>query len=156
MDTPFSSERLLRVTAHTFEETAFVFAEPDDAPRPFAGPVSEVRLEFQGLRHGRLTLASTPAFGVELATNMLGIDPSDPAIPESADAALREIVNILCGVVAEELSGRGVLCELGLPVLQVVTPERVEVLRREATYSVILLAGEGHRVDVMVFEGEAV
>ena len=47
MDTPFSSERLLRVTAHTFEETAFVFAEPDDAPRPFAGTIRDTLAWFQ-------------------------------------------------------------------------------------------------------------
>lgn len=108
---------LVRETAiRILEEAAFVFAET--APEADGTALDlAVAIEFAGPGKGRIVLASTRDFAADLAANMLGTEPGDPAALADAEAALAELLNIFAGSLVCELFGSATVCHLGIPSL---------------------------------------
>lgn len=103
------------LTASALEECAFVMARPSPDSIPWPEEVVRATMGFDGPAPGRLGLTTSAECGAELAANMLGVDPDDPDVEASVEAALAELANILCGVLVERIFGREASCKLGLP-----------------------------------------
>lgn len=104
------------VLSQVLEDAAFVFAEPADEPERWDAPTLQATLDFESVRGGRLRLLAAPSVGVELAANMLGLEPSDPEANENGLAAVAEILNVIGGAFVTRLFGTNVPSQLGLPV----------------------------------------
>ena len=113
-----TQEILARIAETVLERAAFVFAEPRDEKWTEDGDVWRAEIELSGAICGRLCLASTPAFAAVLASNLLGIDSNDPAAARSAEDALRELSNMICGTVVDHCQAKGLTCSMGTPSLR--------------------------------------
>lgn len=134
---------LAALTASSLEEAAFVMVRATDAPVDWGREAFRAKIGFDGPRDGELALAASVDMGVELASSMLGVDPSDAEVVGSAGSALAEVANILCGVLVEQLFGREATCRLGLPRV-----DRGEVSSPPGATTVTLVDYEGRAMFV--------
>jgi hypothetical protein len=111
---------LEEVLGQVLQEAAFVFAEPADEPEDWTPPVLTAEIAFECSRGGVLRLALPPRGAVEIAANMLGVDPGDPEAEEHARAAVAEILNVIGGAFVTRFFGTKVPSQLGLPSTAIV------------------------------------
>ncbi len=101
--------------AEALETMAFVApmpAEPDALP---TAPAIVARIEFSGPMRGVLELAGPQQLGNMLAANVLGIDSADAEAQAKGLDALRETVNVACGVLLGKLPTDGQRFEMNVP-----------------------------------------
>ena len=153
MEFELSPEMLQRVASRLLEEAAFVFTEPVGAEAPsWDGEVLEVELAFSGHGRGWLMLAAPKRFGVQLASNLLGVDPGeDTEMEEHGTDALREMLNMIAGPLMEEWFGKEAVCEIGIPRAESVPRDTHEARRRGATCCASLLTEEEDHVELLAF-----
>ena len=107
-------DALAGAAIETFEQLAFLFAEPLPAPAPAGAREWVAVVPFSGPRTGALVLRVSDDVLAELAANMLGLD--EPPGDEACRDALGEAANIVCGNVLPRVSGTAVVYALGAPV----------------------------------------
>ena len=86
-------------------------------------PTSIYRREHHGANVRRETIetqlavlkASVKDFCIELAANMLGLEPVDEAAERAALDALGELLNVICGVLIEAWQGPDSTLRMGVP-----------------------------------------
>jgi hypothetical protein len=116
---------LADVLGSVLQDSAFIFAEPVDATEPLSPPLFSAELAFESARGGVLRLTTSPRGSVEIAANMLGIDPHDPEAEEQARAALAEVLNVVGGAFVTRYFGSKVPSQLGLPHTELLDAEPV-------------------------------
>ena len=109
-----TAELLTDILGTVLQESAFIFAEPDDEPEAWEGEVLTARIAFESTQGGSLRLVTTPRAAAEVAANMLGIDPGAEA-DASGRAAISELLNVLGGAFLPRFFGAAVPSQLGLP-----------------------------------------
>ncbi len=112
---------LTDILGQVLQESAFIFAEPDDEPATWQGPVLTARIAFESTRGGTLRLVTTPAASAEIAANMLGIEPGEEA-DANGRAAVAELLNVLGGAFLTRYFGTTVPSQLGLPSTELGEP----------------------------------
>jgi len=132
-------ELLTDILGSVLQESAFIFAEPDDEPPAWEGEVLTARIAFESTRGGTLRLLTTPDGAAEIAANMLGIDPGEEA-RQNAGAALSEMLNVLGGAFLTRYFGTAVPSQLGLPTAELVRAPPPEA-RRTCAATVRLESG---------------
>ncbi len=149
METEKKQDVLLRTVMETLEEAAFIFTEPTEGTPPewTEDTVLHAELPFGGDSAGTLMIASSSEPTVELAANLLGIEPSDEDAQEKRADALGEILNIIGGIVVEEWFGTEADVQLGVPEVRAVDVAEYErkVTNSECCFS--LITEEGLRID---------
>lgn len=113
-----SPELLSGILTGVLEDAAFLFTEPIEEPVAWDGPVVAAKLAFESTQGGTLRLLGSEAASVELAANMLGVEPSDPEAGAQGRAAFAEILNMIGGTFITRFFGTQVPSQLGLPVLE--------------------------------------
>ena len=106
---------LLEVLGSVLQDAAFVSADPAPEPARWAGPVINAELAFESLRGGSLRLTVAPRGAIELAANMLGVDPADREAEAHGLAAVGELLNVIGGAFVTRFFGTQVPSQLGLP-----------------------------------------
>jgi hypothetical protein len=106
---------LTDIVGEVLQDAAFIFADPDEEPGSWDGPVLVARIAFESTLGGSLRLATSMPAAVEIAANMLGADPGDPESEENGRAAVAELLNMLGGVFITRYFGTAVPSQLGLP-----------------------------------------
>jgi hypothetical protein len=132
---------LERAAAHVLEDAAYVFALPLERPVPQDWRGLGVRLSFAGPFHGHCELWAPPALTRLLASNMLGTDEGAGDLEIAVDA-LKESLNMICGVFLTETAGPD-------PVFHLGTPERltkVEPLPQDGSAVEVWLEIDGYAV----------
>lgn len=143
---PLTDPDVLRdTTAEILEDAAFFVAAPASEADPLPDGALEASLDFHGQSAGTLRLRTTPAFGLELAANLLGIEADDPEAEAQAPAALGELVNIVTGALVAQWFGVEHICQLGIPRLGATAAAGAPALR------LALLVDDAHRLDVDLF-----
>lgn len=140
------SELISEVFCSVLETQAFMFGEPvdlEDLP-PRAGEYIKAQMGFAGPLKGTLALAMPEAMCTEVAANVLGLDLDDDEAADSAQDALQELLNVVCGQVLTELAGEE-------PVFDLTVPEVTAV--GDAEWSALLAARD---VAPLVVDDEAV
>jgi hypothetical protein len=132
-------ELLTDILGSVLQESAFIFAEPDDEPPAWEGEVLTARIAFESTRGGTLRILTTPDGAAEIAANMLGIDPGEEAM-ENARPALSELLNVLGGAFLTRYFGTAVPSQLGLPSTELV-PAPPPAERRTCAATVRLESG---------------
>lgn len=121
-------ELLTDILGSVLQESAFIFAEPDDEPPAWQGEVLTARIAFESTRGGSLRILTTPAGAAEIAANMLGIDAGEEA-DQNARAAFSELLNVLGGAFLTRYFGSAVPSQLGLPASEIVQAPPPELAR---------------------------
>ncbi len=134
-------ELLTDILGSVLQESAFIFAEPDDEPPAWEGEVLIARIAFESTRGGSLRILTTPDGAAEIAANMLGIDPGDEAV-ENARPAFSELLNVLGGAFLTRYFGTAVPSQLGLPSTELVDGPPAPQAHRTCAATVRLESGE--------------
>jgi hypothetical protein len=145
-----SAEMLTEILGRTLEEAAFVCVEADPSPRRFETTVLVARMGFAGPVAGEMRLAAEPASTASLAANLLGVDLGDPESSGKGRDAIKELLNISCGLLVQEIFGPGVICKLNLPTVAEAPGAEYEMQCAETACKVSLKTEEGWRLDVAV------
>lgn len=157
MSSPITSDVVRDTLIQTFEDAAFIFAEPTDEAPEWEGPRVEVQMSFQGPEPGSggsLLLTASREFATKLAANLLGVemdDPNDPEMDRKAEGALSELLNIYAGFLVSELYGQDVVCQLGIPQARPLAEGEASSVQGDPCCAATLLTDEGDRVDVHAF-----
>jgi hypothetical protein len=114
---------LIDILGQVLQESAFIFAEPDEEPDAWAGTVLAARIAFQSTRGGGLRLLTSLPAASEIAANMLGIELGEEA-DANGRAAVSELLNVLGGAFVTRYFGTAVPSELGLPTTDLLTGPR--------------------------------
>ena len=111
-------EMLNEVFTDICEKLAFMFTEiPDDEefPEEILDPV-KASMTFVGPFKGSLALVVPNEMCPEIAANVLGLDPDDEMMTESAaNDALKEMLNVTCGHVLTSIAGEEPVFDLSVP-----------------------------------------
>ena len=108
-------ELLADVLGAVLQDSAFIFAEPMEEEPEWTPPVFAAEIGFESVRNGVLRLVTNPRGAVEVAANMLGVDPGDPEAEAQGRSALAEILNVVGGAFLNRFFGGKVPSQLGLP-----------------------------------------
>lgn len=139
-------DRLLAATVRTFEGLAFMMvARPDEDEEIPESFEAGVRVRFEGIVGGTLSLVARRGILTPLATNMLGDDAA--AQPSLAVDALGEAANVICGNVLSTVDDGGRCFRLDAPAR--ITREEAEKARKTATARVAVSVDDG-RAEVII------
>lgn len=113
------TQKAMGVLIDVLERFAFALGDPADPAEiaPPAEPACLARMTFSGPFTGSLALLMPAALGGEIAANMLGLDPGDPALERHATDAIKEILNVVCGNLLTELAGEDPVFDLSVPTV---------------------------------------
>ncbi len=134
-----TAELLTDILGQVLQESAFIFAEPDEEPEVWPAPVLVARIAFASTRGGALRVITNLAAASEIAANMLGIDPG-PEADAQGRPAVSELLNVLGGAFLVRYFGTAVPSQLGLPSTEVVAAPPPEA-RRTCASTVRLESG---------------
>lgn len=113
------------VISQTLEEAAFLITEPitDQLPSWPSRSLLQARLSLSGSKvSGTLFLICSARLAVEMAANMMGIEPSEEQAAGAAMDALGEVLNMVAGALCEQLFDEQAV-EVGIPQVEVTTGE---------------------------------
>ncbi len=143
-------ETLAEVASGTLEEAAFIFTEPGEPTPDWDTETAIVKISFEGTERGTLWLVSSARFAVELAANLLGLEPDDPDAIERGTGALGEMLNMICGALMEAAFGTGVICNLGIPTPTPLSQEELNAKLESAEHAISMMTDEDHRLDMIL------
>lgn len=112
------AEVLNDTLCRVIEQVAFMFAEPADPailPAP-QGACIVADMRFTGAFNGGLRMAAASRFCVEMAANVLGMEPDDPASEAHGIDTMKELLNVVCGNVLTEIAGSEAVFTLSIPM----------------------------------------
>jgi hypothetical protein len=98
-----TTQALAEALAESLMTMAFVDAFPADAPPVAPNKTVVVRIPFGGTRRGALEVLVPDALGLTLAANILGEPPDGPDAVSRGRDALKELVNVTCGLLLSRL-----------------------------------------------------
>ncbi len=143
------AEGLGEVSAMVLEEAAFVFTEPSQETPSWEGEVVETRLEFTGDGNGSVMMAAPKSLCLELAANLLGIEPGEEtSVERPAEAALSEMLNMIAGPLTAKWFGDQAVCNIGVPAAKTVPAPAHETWSNAATCSITLVAEEDDPIEL--------
>lgn len=115
---PDEKQIVISVMAEVLETMAFMFADPsEDANQPEEIPDAiKASMEFCGEEgFGSVSLTVPAQMCMELASNILGMDPDDPNSQNKAEDALKELLNVIAGRLATGIFGSKPVFTLSVP-----------------------------------------
>ena len=106
----------LGVVRNVLERFAFMFCETTDDKRftDCKGPFLYASVTFSGSRQAAISLTTSESLCMEMAANILGVDPSELG-EESGIDAMKELANIVCGELIPALYGNTEVFDLTVP-----------------------------------------
>ena len=107
------------------EQLTFMFGEPSDKSAVLEDDVDYIvaQMDFTGDVKGTLSLAVPADCVVEIAANILGLDPGETEVASMVSDSLGEMLNVICGHVMVAIAGKSADFRLGAPVIGPATPE---------------------------------
>lgn len=108
---------LAQVFCDVIENQAFMFGDivEDEIPEEPENDYVLASMTFSGHMNGRLEVAVPVSMSAEIAANVLGIDPDDPAVESDAEDAIKELLNVVCGNLLTQLAGEKPVFDLSVP-----------------------------------------
>lgn len=147
-------EVVVEVFPRILEDLAFLFADPDDSQFSSGMPHDAVKVSitFSGDRSGGIEMGLARSLGAEMASSLLGVDPSEASAGQIGDDALRELINVTCGHVLTSLAGEKPVFNLSIPAVERMDGDTWEALARDV--DTVLFSVDGRPVHVRLrFDG---
>lgn len=111
-----TASEVATILSDVLADLAFMFGGPEEHPlRPRPETWIECSIGYSGPVTGAIRFRCTRSFSVMLASNLLGVDPSDVDVKRKAEDAVKELVNIVCGHVVTTLHGDDAVFDLSIP-----------------------------------------
>ena len=119
------THKMQEILLQILEQTFFIFTTP--TTESYVGKVYsnyiDVQMKFSGEINGTFSLMVPDALGIEIASNFLGMEPTDPIhTKETPGEAVGEVLNIVGANVLTAILGENGNFEIGLPT-QIRVPE---------------------------------
>ncbi|MCC6797145.1 MAG: chemotaxis protein CheX [Candidatus Hydrogenedentes bacterium] len=130
------------------EELTFLFADNSDGKASLPGDAVLVNIAFSGPFHGTLDMSIARSLGIEMASNLLGLDPEDTNAQRAGDDALRELMNVTCGHVLTGIAGSEPVFNLSIPTVRPIGAEEWDALGAAA--DVVIFEVDGRPVQLCV------
>jgi hypothetical protein len=132
---------LVEVVSEVMEQQAFMFADVCDGEEPEteAETFLHTRMKFEGPSCGGLSVAAPKGVCVELAANLLGVEPDDDIAEEDSRDALGEFLNVACGQLLTALYGAGPVFKLSIPKVEALDRTGWEALTRDEGRAMLLV-----------------
>lgn len=130
------------------EELTFLFADEPDASLSIPGDPVLVNIGFSGPFNGTLDMSIARSLGVEMASNLLGLEPDDTNAEHAGDDALRELMNVTCGHVLTGIAGSEPVFNLSIPTVRPISAQEWEALGNAA--EVVIFHVDGRPVQLRV------
>ncbi len=109
---------VISVMAEVLETMAFMFADPCESmelPEDIPDAI-KASMEFCGEEgFGSVSLTVPAQMCMELASNILGMEPDDPDSQNKAEDALKELLNVITGRLATGIFGSKPVFTLSVP-----------------------------------------
>ena len=143
-----------RVVIEILEEAAFLFTEPmdEDATQAPSPELIVARIGYRGPSRGEMLFSTPTNVAVELAANLLGLEPDDPEVEGKGDEAVGEMLNIIGGALLKEWFGSSADFEMGIPKVERMTGEEFAKSTKGAALHLPLITDEGERIDAAVMK----
>jgi hypothetical protein len=146
-------EILQSVVRSALEDCAFLLTAP--ALQPVTTERSDWRhalIEFDGPSCGYLRLSAPADVVAVIASDMLGTEPRFQDDDGRGDAALRELANVVAGLLTAELFGIECPCDLGIPETRA---QPLPLVSGSRSYPTTLLteAGQLFEAELVMFAG---
>jgi CheY-specific phosphatase CheX len=154
----FESEQDLKTLGRTvigiLEEAAFLFCEPLDDPKtlPVAPEVFVAALDFRGAFAGNILLSAPSDVTLELAANLLGLEPDSPEVGGKGADALGEMLNIIGGALLKEWFGASSDFEMGIPEVRRMSDDKLAQETANAALHFPMITEQGYRIDAAVLK----
>lgn len=113
-------ELIADVFCQVLEKFAFMFGETCEKEELIIEEdrYLQATINFHGFISGVFGIASPVSLCVDLAANILGIDPDDQMASEDGGDALKELLNVICGQILTRIFGEETIFNLSVPTLQ--------------------------------------
>lgn len=115
---PDEKQIVITVMAEVLETMAFMFADPyenEELPEEIPDAI-KASMEFCGEEgFGAISLTVPALMCMELASNILGMEPDDPSSQNKAEDALKELLNVVAGRLATGVFGSKPVFTLSVP-----------------------------------------
>jgi len=151
MPSKISREILGKVVAEVLEEASFIFTEPAEEIEPFDGGVIVALMGFDGPEKGKLVLAMGYDYAVEMAANLLGVEPDDPELEKKATGAVAEMLNMIIGVLMARVFGPEAVVNFTVPSVKTIDGPDYEKIRESATVAFSLLTEDMSKIEAAAF-----
>ena len=113
-----SSNRLAaEALVEALETMAFITAMPADPGVDAPSSAWVIRMPFRGPFRGVVEMVAPPGLGALLASNLFGPDADPSASLDRSMDALKELLNITCGLLFRKLRTPQAAFDIGLPEL---------------------------------------
>lgn len=115
----------INVLADMIERFGFMFAdlaENGEIIPPEDGSLL-AEMAFSGVLSGTLSLLVGDDLALELTANIMGLETDDDTIPGRVPDAIKELLNLVCGHLLNDLTGDAEVFDLSIPVVSRSSPE---------------------------------
>ncbi len=110
-------EILLDVVCEVLEKIAFMFAEPLPKEELMFDDKGLIKasMNFSGELSGSISIIIPDDMSLELASNIMGVEPDDESIKDQALDSLKEVLNVICGQFLTSFGGDEPIFDLTIP-----------------------------------------
>ncbi|MGD8453195.1 MAG: chemotaxis protein CheX [Phycisphaerae bacterium] len=109
---------LAAIVGDVLGNMAFMVSDEEPTDFPPGAVWVECTIRYNGPPHGRLSCWCTRDFAIQLAANLLGIEPDEGDALVGAEDAVREFMNVLCGQVVTTWHGSAGVFSLSIPAVR--------------------------------------
>ncbi len=132
------------------EELTFLFADDPDGRASIPGDAVIVNIAFSGPYSGTLDMSIARSLGIEMATNLLGLDPDDASAERAGEDALRELMNVTCGHVLTGIAGSEPVFNLSIPTVRSIGADEWNALGNAEDVAVFHVEGRPVQLRVTI------
>lgn len=109
---------LSAIVADVLGNLAFMVSDEEPNEYPPGAVWVECTVTYHGPPNGRLSCWCTRDFAIQLAANLLGIEPDESDALAGAEDAVREFMNVLCGQMVSIWHGSTSVFSLSIPTVR--------------------------------------
>lgn len=113
---------LASVVLEVLGDLAFMITDDEPVQTPAEADWLQGEIAYHGAATGTVRCWCTRGLAIQLAANLLGIETEEDRAQLSAEDALREFLNVLCGQLVTAWYGRTAIFNLSIPVVRAGAP----------------------------------
>ena len=113
-----TNEDLAMLVGEVLGNLAFMVSDDEPAELLPGAVWLQCEVGYQGPVGGTLRCWCTRDFAIQLAANLLGIEPDEGDAQASAEDACREFMNVLCGHLVTAWHGNEAIFNLSIPIVK--------------------------------------
>jgi len=113
------TQSMIEAFGSALEALAFITLAPAEEPIAPPADATLARVLLNGTESAVLELVAGRSFGLQLAANLLGLEPDDPEIEVRRADALKELINVAAGaIIGTEIANGAAPREIGIPHIE--------------------------------------